>query len=74
MLGVWNSGGFVVNHGLVAVEGKAVVHIALDGVGGDEFDAGGLFLDFTGKGAGGVVDVELFAVETEQEDEHDEDG
>src|SRR5271170_6176797 len=73
MLGVRDAGGFVVNHGLVAVEGEAVVHVALDGVGGDELDAGGLFLDFASERAGGVVDVELFAVEAEQEDEHGED-
>ena len=53
------------NHRLVAVEGEAVVHVALDGVGGDELDVGGLALDLAGEGAGGVVDVELFAVEAE---------
>ena len=74
VLGVGDSGGFVVDHGLVAVEGEAVVHVALDGVGGDEFDVRGFFLYFASEGAGGVVDIELFAVEAEQEDEHGEDG
>ena len=46
MFGVGDSGGFVVDHGLVAVEGEAVVHVALDGVGGDEFDVRGFFLYF----------------------------
>ena len=49
----------VVDEGLVAVEGEAVVHIALDVLEGDDFFAGGVLGDLLREGAGGVVEVEF---------------
>src|ERR1700733_1299582 len=82
VFGCGDAVGVVVDHWLIAVEGEAVVHVALEGgagaagelVGGDELDAGGLALDLAGEGARGVVDIELLAVEAEEEDEGGEDG
>ena len=65
---VWNAVGAVVDHGLVAIEGKAVVHVALD-VRGDELHVGCLLLDFAGEWPGRVVYVKLLAIEAEEEDE-----
>ena len=64
----------VVDHLLVAVEGEAVVHVALDAEGCDGALVGGLGSDLLGKGAGGVIEIEIFAVEAEQEDERGADG
>src|SRR5258705_8100154 len=69
MLGGRDPVGFVVDHRLIAVEGEAIVHIALDGVGGDQLYVRGVALDLAGEGTGGVVHVKLFAVEAQQEDE-----
>ena len=66
--------GAVVDEALVAVEGEAVVHVALDALDGEGFEAGGLAVDLAGEGTGGVVDVEIFAVEAKKEDEGGEDG
>ena len=59
----------VVNDVLVAVEGEAVVDVAADVPDGDGVDVGGRLLDFAGERAGGVVEVEQMAVESEQEEE-----
>ena len=66
--------GAVVDEALVAVEGEAVVHVALDALDGEGFEAGGLAVDLACQGAGGVVDIEVFAVEAEEEDQGREDG
>src|SRR5271170_5742519 len=68
MFGVGDAGYVVVDHRLVEVEGQAIVHVALDGVGGDELYVGRLTLDLPGERTGGVVDVKVFAVEAEKED------
>ena len=73
MFGVGNAVGVVVDHRLIAVEGETVVHVALDGLGGDELDVGSLALNLAGQRTGGVVHVELFAVEAEQEDQRRKD-
>src|SRR5713101_2401823 len=54
MLGVGDPVRVVMDHGLIAVEGEAVVHVAPDGVGGDQLYVGGLVLNLAGEGAGGV--------------------
>ncbi len=48
---------FVVDHGLVAVKGESVDHVALDVLDGDEADSGGVLSDFLGERACGVVEV-----------------
>src|ERR1700675_1198909 len=68
MLSVRDTVGLVVDHRLIAVEGQTVVHIALDGVGGDQLYVRGPALDLAGEGAGGGVDIKLFAIEAEDED------
>src|SRR5258707_1916388 len=69
MFGCGNAVGVVVNHRLIAIKGETIVHVALDGVGGDELHVWSCALNLTGQGTGGVVYVKLFAVEAEQEDE-----
>jgi hypothetical protein len=70
---VWNAVDAVVDHGLVAIEGEAVVHVAFD-VSGNELHVGCLLLNFAGERSGRVVHVELFAIEAEEKDEGREDG
>ena len=66
--------GVVVDGALVAVEGEAVDHVAFDILDGDDFFAGCGCGDLAGERTGGVVEVELRAVEAEQEDEQAADG
>ena len=47
VFGCGNTVGVVVDHGLVSVEGQAVVHIAFDGVGRDELVVRSDLLDLT---------------------------
>ena len=51
------------DHALVAVKGEAVVHVAADVLEGDETLAGGLLGDLLSERSGGVVEVEIVAVE-----------
>src|SRR5580704_2703493 len=73
MLACGNAVGVVVNHRLIAVEGKTVVHVPFDGVGSDELHVWCYTLNLTSQRAGGVVHVKLFAVEAQQKDECCED-
>src|SRR6185437_15539062 len=73
-----NAGGaifsLVVNQRTVAVEGEAVVEIAPDIIEGQKLFIGSEPMDLAGKRAGGVVEVEVFAVEAEEKDERHHDG
>ena len=64
-----NAVGVVADGALVAVEGESVNHVALDVLNGDDLLVGGSRGDLAGERTGGVVEVQLRAVEAEQEDE-----